>query len=126
MRRRDTKAKSLLQEHFGNPMKIAAAYMGKIFTWPIIKSEDVRALQAYSIFLRQCNNAMRGINFSMELDTPSNMQTVVKKLPYKLKERWREAACNLKTDQIAELPFMTSLSSLRDKLKSQVTHCLEI
>ena len=81
------KAKSLLQEQFGNPMKIASAYMGKILAWPAIKSEDTKALQAYSIFLRRCNNAMRGINFSLELHTPSNMQTVIKKLPYKLKER---------------------------------------
>lgn len=39
----DTKAKSLLQEHFGNPMKIAPAYMGKISAWPIMKSRRCKS-----------------------------------------------------------------------------------
>lgn len=45
------KAKSLLQEQFGNSLKIASAYMEKVFTWPLIKSEDAKALQAYSFLL---------------------------------------------------------------------------
>ncbi|XP_034530056.1 uncharacterized protein LOC117805434 [Notolabrus celidotus] len=88
-------AKSLLQEHFGDPLKIASAYMEKVFTWPVVKSEDVKALQAYSFLLRACCNAMEGAESTHELDAPTNMQTVTKKLPYKLRDRWRDVVCDI-------------------------------
>lgn len=47
-------AKRLLREHFGNEFKVAAAYTEKALAWPELKSEDVKALQAYSLFLRGC------------------------------------------------------------------------
>lgn len=52
------RAKDLLKEHFSSEHKIAAAYMDKVFAWSVIKSEDVKALQAFSLFLRDCCNAM--------------------------------------------------------------------
>lgn len=61
----------------------------------VIKSEDVRALQDYSLFLRSCCNSMEDIQCFHELDTPSNMLTVVKKLPYKLRGKWRSEVCEL-------------------------------
>lgn len=89
------KAKHLLQEHFGNTQKIASAYMEKALSWLPIKSEDVRALQAYSLFLRGCCNAMEEVEYLYELDMPANMLTIIKKLPYKHRDRWRTVACEL-------------------------------
>lgn len=43
------KAKALLEQHFGNEQRIASAYLDKALLWPIIKAEDVKALQAYVI-----------------------------------------------------------------------------
>lgn len=53
-------AKELLQKHFGNQYKIASAYMEKALAWQSIKSEDVKTLQAYSLFLRGCCNVIGG------------------------------------------------------------------
>lgn len=72
-----TKAKALLEEHYGDEQKIASAYLDKALSWPVIKSEDVKALQTFALFLRGCGNAMEDIQYMAEL-------TVVKKLPYKL------------------------------------------
>ncbi|XP_075340361.1 zonadhesin-like [Odontesthes bonariensis] len=88
-----TKAKSLLLEHFGDPFKVAAAYMDKVLLWPIIKAEDIKALQAYSLLLRECCNSMGAT--ASDLNVPTNMQTIVKKLPYKLRDRWRSVACDI-------------------------------
>ncbi|KAK0143250.1 hypothetical protein N1851_018627 [Merluccius polli] len=79
-------AKALLQEHFGNEHVIASAYMDKIFAWPAIKSEDGKALQAYSLFLRGCHNAMKDVYNLSDLNTSANMVSVIKKLPYKLRQ----------------------------------------
>ena len=38
------KAKSLLQEHFGNEHKIATAYMEKALSWSSIKPDDTKTL----------------------------------------------------------------------------------
>lgn len=40
-----TVARTLLQEHFGNPYKAATAYINKALSWPTIRTEDPRALQ---------------------------------------------------------------------------------
>lgn len=85
-------AKALLQEHFGNDYKIAVAYIEKALAWPTIKSEDAKSLQAYALFLCGCCNAMEELHHIQELDMPSNMKTVVSKLAYKLRERWRAVA----------------------------------
>lgn len=89
-------AKGLLQEHFGNEYKIAAAYIGKALAWPTItKAEDIKALQAYALFLRGCANVMEELQYMQELDMPSNMKMVVFKLPYKLREQWRNKVHNI-------------------------------
>lgn len=78
------KAKSLLCERFGDSIQIASAYMDKVLTWTVVRSEDVKALQAYSLLLRACCNAMGGVGSMHELDVTANMQSVIKKLPFKL------------------------------------------
>lgn len=88
-------AKVLLQEHFGDEHRIAAAYMDKALSWAPVKSEDVKALQDYSLFLRGCSNAMNEVQYMFEMDMPANMLTIVKKLPYKLRDRWRTIACEI-------------------------------
>lgn len=89
------KAKFLLREHFGNSSIIASSYVDKVLTWPTLKSEGVKALQAYSFLLRGCCNAMGEFGSMHELDVTANMQTVVRKLPYKLRDAWRIIACDL-------------------------------
>lgn len=86
------KAKSLLKENYSNEYKIANAYMEKAFSWPSIKSEDPKALQAYALYLRGCCNVMEDMD---EMDLASSLKNFILKLPYKLKERWRSFACEL-------------------------------
>ena len=82
-------AKGLLQEHFGNHYTIATAYMEKALFWQSIKPEDVDALQAYSLFLRGCYNAMEDLQCLQELDRPVNMRAIISKLPFKMRDQWR-------------------------------------
>lgn len=85
-------ALKLLNDHYGNEVKIASALMKKAFEWPKIKSEDGKALSAFSLFLLSCRNTMEDVEFMEELDNPTNMRVVVSKLPYKLMEKWRTHA----------------------------------
>lgn len=88
-----TMAKHLLREHFGNKQKITAAYMEKVLSWPGVKQEDVKSLQAYALFLRECCNTMEDVLYMRELDMPANMRAIMLKLPYTLKDKLRGSAC---------------------------------
>lgn len=89
------RAKALLNEHFGNEMKLTNAYMNKVLTWPNIKVENLSLLQEYALFLRGCSNAMLALANLNELNMSSNMKTVISKLPYKMKEQFRNVACDI-------------------------------
>ena len=71
---------------------IASAYIDKALQWPQIKTEDGKALNAYAVFLTGCRNTMEDVAFMEEMDNPTNMRMVVSKLPYKMRERWRDSA----------------------------------
>ena len=91
--------KALLYEHFGNEHVIVSAYLNKVHTWPSIRSEDGRALQAYCLFLRGCCNSMEEVQGLSELNISANMVAVIKRLPYKLKDKWRTVACGIQERQ---------------------------
>lgn len=66
--------------------------MKKALAWSSIKPEDVNALHAYSLLLCACCNVMEKLQHMQELDMPSNMRTIMSKLPFKLREQWRTVA----------------------------------
>ena len=89
-------AKQLLHKHYGDELHIASAYIEKALRWPQIKSDDGKALNAYAMFLVGCHNTMKDIDFLEEMDNPTNLRSVVSKLPYKMRECWRAEAYDIK------------------------------
>ena len=88
-------AKEQLEWHFGNEMKLTSAHMDKVLHWPSIKAEDGPALRSYALYLRSCFNIMKEVNFMEELETPSHLRTIISKLPFKLRDRWRTISCDI-------------------------------
>ncbi len=88
-------AKRLLNEEYRDSYKISTAYMNKVLGWPAIKFDDPHGLKLFSFFLKRCNNVMKRLSNMMALDHPSNMQTVVWKLPFTLQNRWRDQVVNM-------------------------------
>lgn len=95
----------LLHERYGNEVKIASALMEKAFKWPKIKSEDGKALSAFSLFLLCCRNTMEDIEYMDELDNPTNLRVVASKLPYKLMEKWRAQAYEIQEQRGSRAKF---------------------
>lgn len=110
------KAKALLKEQSGNRQKIASAYMDKALSWLPIKAEDVKVLQDYSLFLRACCNTMEDVQYLGDMDMPSNMLSIIKKLPYKLRDKWRNRACELQERHNQRAKF----SDIADFIERQV------
>ena len=61
-------AKKLLQEHYGDELQIASAYIDKALKWSQIKSDDGKALNAYAMFLIGCRNTMEDIEVIWKTD----------------------------------------------------------
>lgn len=110
-------AKDLLQEHFGNKHNITAAYMEKVLGWPVVKPEDIKSLQAYALILRECCNAMEDVQYIRELDMPANIKTVILKLPYKLRGKWRISACEILEKFNRRTQFIDIVSFIERQVK---------
>ena len=50
--------------------KITAAYMEKVLSWPLVKSED-------ALFLHECCNVMENVQYMRELNVSANMKTLI-------------------------------------------------
>ena len=72
-------AKRLLEEHFGDEIKITNAYMEKALNWTAVRADDGKGLHAYALYLRGCCNAMRSLEYMEELDMPSNLRLIISK-----------------------------------------------
>ena len=83
------KAISLLNEEYGNEFKIANSYLKTLEDWPVLKSEDSDALSELSLFLLDCHHYLENMSMSNQMQNPKEIMSIVRKLPYKLQDRWR-------------------------------------
>ena len=76
----------LLHHRYRDPLKIATALINKACKWPVVKTEDRRALTAFSVFLVSCSNAMEDVELMEEMDNPTTMRAVVAELAFKMRQ----------------------------------------
>ena len=83
-------ARGLLQRRYGNPDRVADAFVDRVLDWPVLKAEDVAGLDRFALELRTCLNAVGGLlPENNELDHPKTMIRLLEKVPYSLQDRWR-------------------------------------
>ncbi|XP_054869314.1 uncharacterized protein LOC129349591 [Amphiprion ocellaris] len=98
-------AKRLLRERFGDKYKISMAYLDKALNWPVIKTDDAKALDSYALFLTSCCNVMSELEYLEEMENAANMRAIVAKLPYRLRERFRSVAIDIQKRQDRRTKF---------------------
>ena len=74
---------------YGNPSVIVSAFIRKALDWPIIRPDDPRGLNEFSIFLGECLHAVKSVNTGGTLDSLEDMKRLLGKLPFHLHDRWR-------------------------------------
>ena len=77
---------------------MSAYKSNKALNWPAIKVKDGVALGRFSVFLASSKNTMEDSQYSSKFDQPDNIQKLIFKLPYNMRERWRRVV-----DDIMEL-----------------------
>lgn len=98
-------ARKLLKQRYGQSYRIATAYLDRITKLPQIKADDGEALQRFSVMLTSCKNTLKEIGFLGKLESPDNLQSVVNKLPYSLRQRWRDLADDIIYNKMREITF---------------------
>ena len=81
------RAKILLEQHYGNPHRILAAYCREIKTWPLLKSSDLSAYKKFYDFLLRCESIM-ALQHWNSVDTPKIICMLISKLPGNTRDRW--------------------------------------
>ena len=79
-----------LEERYGDPQVIAAAYIKRALGWPAINGKDPTALDHFAIFLSECEYAICSMDAMKVLEYPDNLRKLVSKLPYYMHDRWRK------------------------------------
>ncbi|XP_074639484.1 uncharacterized protein LOC141897759 [Acropora palmata] len=98
-------ARKLLKKKFGDEYRVASAYESKALAWPPIKAEDCAALNKFAIFLSSCKNALAGSQYASKFDQPGNIQKLIFKLPFNMRERWRRSADDIMERQFRPVEF---------------------
>ena len=85
-----------LESEYGDNYRIASAYRKDIENLKPFKGEDKEALKDFLTFLLTYNNAMKENTTPQNTDQTFTIQTLLKKLPFKIRDRWCIKAYNIK------------------------------
>lgn len=116
-------ARKLLHKAYGSSYKIASAYVRKLTNGPAIKPEDGEALRKFSIALTGCKNSLTEIGYLNKLENPDTLKTIVQRLPFGLRQRWRDIADNITETQDREITI-ADLSDFVSAKARAATHAI--
>eukprot|EP00794_Sanderia_malayensis_P020968 gene20968-23024_t len=78
-----------LSRHYGDAEVMANSYVQQALQWPMIRADDPKSLDAFSVFLKECEAATRCIGTMNILEHTENLRQMLKKLPVYMHDRWR-------------------------------------
>ena len=114
-------ARRLLKEKYGQNYKIAAAYVDRLTKGPPLKAEDGGALQKFSVLLTSCKNALKDIGYLSKLENPDALKRIVERLPYGLRQKWREVVDDVIQRQSRDVT-VEDIASFVEKRARVATH----
>ena len=78
-----------LSRRYGNAEVIANSYIQQVLQWPMIRADDPKSLDVFSVFLKECQAATQCIGTMNILEHTENLRQILKKLPVYMHDRWR-------------------------------------
>ena len=108
-------AVKLLEERYGDSIRLSDSYVAKLRAWPRLSAGDVEALDKFTLFLTEANNATKG-STPGDFDHPITLRIIVEKLPSYLQDRWQREADRL-TQQPKEIRFSDMVKFLTVELR---------
>ncbi|XP_068704512.1 uncharacterized protein [Montipora foliosa] len=106
----------LVKERYGQSFyKIASAYVTRVTNGPPIKHEDGQALQKFAILLTSCKNTLRDVGYLNKIENPDSMQKVIERVPFPLRQRWRDVTDDITNNKHREITFEDIASFVESK-----------
>ena len=82
------KARSLLQERFGNKFRIGEAWIRKVTSGPSLQVNDKKGLQKFADELQICRETLHALDMMTEMSTQQQLVKIIERLPHYLRSRW--------------------------------------
>ncbi|XP_078347357.1 uncharacterized protein LOC144632559 [Oculina patagonica] len=82
------KARKMLDDRFGNPVHVAEAYKSRLRNWPKVMDGDSSGIQDFADFLVRCEEAMKKMQSTGDLDSTETLRLVSSKLPSYSGVKW--------------------------------------
>ena len=92
-----TLAMKLLEQHYGDPHRIASAYLKELGQWPKLSANNSAEFRSFNRFLIKCKIYKNKDNFLTELDSAETLRTLVLKLPLHLQDKWGRKADDIRS-----------------------------
>lgn len=86
--------------------------------WTALKAEDGPALRSCALFLCSCFNTVQEVNFVEELENSANLRTIVSKLSFKLRDKWRTMACSIQDSHNGKVMFKDLLEFIERETRA--------
>ncbi|XP_067047856.1 uncharacterized protein [Acropora muricata] len=110
-------ARKLLTKRYGQPYRIASACFERVTNGPAIKSEDGAALQKFSVLLTSCKNTLTDIGYLSKIENPDSLKKIVSRLPFNLRQKWRDVADAITERQEREVTVNDVASFVEEKAR---------
>ena len=78
-----------LSRRYGDVEVMANAYLKRVLNWQPIRHDDPKALDEFSVFLKECKTATQCAGGLGVLEYRDNLQQILRKLPPYMHDRWR-------------------------------------
>ena len=95
---------ALLQKEYGDPLRIACAFLERLKSWPQVKYGDGASLKALHRFLLQCQTYQKG-GLLTGLDSPLEIRNIQLKLPLNLQDKWGHLVGKIRKHKAREATF---------------------
>ena len=110
-------ARKLLTKRYGQPYRIASACVERVTNGPAIKSEDGAALLSFSVLLTSCKNTLTDIGYLSKIENPDSLKKIVSRLPFNLRQKWRDVADTITERQEREVTLSDVASFVEEKAR---------
>ena len=102
------RARSLLEERFGNKFVISNAWIEKVTSEGYIKPKDSTGLQELADDLRICYDTLTALGSINEVNTQATLVKIINKLPSFLHARWKKQVARLQHEEF-RLPSLADV-----------------
>jgi len=81
-----------IEDIYGNAGIVVDSFINKVLNWPTIIIDNAKGLDEFSIFVMECEQAVKDVDSLKIIEYTEHFRRIVCKPPYILRDKWRNIA----------------------------------